>query len=295
MAKLSREQALPWLLLIVLSLVWGSSFILIKQGLLAFSPGEVGALRIVSAGLFLMPLALPKLKTLRRRQWGILFLIGLVGSFIPAFLFALAQTRIASGLAGVLNATTPIFTLIIGGIFFGTTIRTRSIIGIIIGFLGVTMLILSGENTNILENFNAYALFIIAATVCYGINVNVIKAKVSNLTSVTITGVSLFLVTPIAATYLFGFTDFLPKLSQVEGAYWSLGCLVLLGILGTALALVYFNRLVQLVSPVFAAQVTYLIPIVALLWGLAVDETILWGHVAGMLCILVGVYVANRK
>ncbi|HAP60029.1 MAG TPA: EamA family transporter, partial [Cytophagales bacterium] len=92
MAKLSREQALPWLMLIVLALVWGSSFILIKQGLLAFSPGEVGALRIVAAGLFLMPLALPKLKTLRRRQWGILFLIGLAGSFIPAFLFALPQT-----------------------------------------------------------------------------------------------------------------------------------------------------------------------------------------------------------
>jgi len=295
MAKLSREQALPWLMLIVLALVWGSSFILIKQGLLAFSPGEVGALRIVAAGLFLMPLALPKLKTLRRRQWGILFLIGQGGSFIAVFLFALAQTRIASGLAGVLNATTPIFTLLIGAIFFGATIRTRSVVGIIIGFLGVTILILSGENANLLDNFNAYALFIIVATVCYGINVNVIKVKVSNLTSVTITGVSLVLVLPIAATYLFGFTDFLPKLSTVEGAYWSLGCLVLLGILGTAVALIYFNRLVQMVSPVFAAQVTYLIPIVALIWGLADNEAILWGHVAGMVCILAGVYVANRK
>lgn len=286
---------MPWLMLGLLALIWGSSFILIKQGLAVFGPGEVGALRIVSAGLFLTPLAFPKLRALSRRQLSTLFLIGLVGSFIPAFLFALAQTRIASGLAGVLNATTPIFTLIIGALFFGIGIRTRSILGIIIGFVGVAILILSGESSNLMDNFNAYALFVILATICYGINVNVIKTKVSNLSSVTITGVSLVLVLPIAATYLLGFTEFVPKLQAVEGATRAMLFVVLLGVMGTALALIMFNRLVQIKTPVFAAQVTYLIPMVALLWGLAVDEKIFLGHFIGMAGILLGVYLANRK
>lgn len=295
MTESSREQWLPWLMLGVLALIWGSSFILIKLGLKVYGPGEVGALRIVAAGIFLAPLSIPKLLKLRPKQWGILFLIGLVGSFIPAFLFALAQTRIPSGIAGVLNATTPIFTLIIGAIFFATVITRRAAIGIFIGFVGVTVLIMSGEGENIWEKFSPYALFVVLATVCYGINVNVIKAYVSNISPITITGVSLLLVLPIAAVYLFGFTGFTYKLQHVEGAGMSLLFVALLGVMGTALALIMFNRLVQIKTPVFAASVTYLIPIVALIWGLWFDEKILWGHVVGMVGILMGVYIANRR
>ena len=195
----------------------------------------------------------------------------------------------------MLNATTPIFTLIIGAIFFATVITRRAAIGIFIGFVGVTVLIMSGEGENIWEKFSPYALFVVLATVCYGINVNVIKAYVSNISPITITGVSLLLVLPIAAVYLFGFTEFTYKLQNVEGAGMSLLFVALLGVMGTALALIMFNRLVQIKTPVFAASVTYLIPIVALIWGLWFDEKILWGHVVGMVGILMGVYIANRR
>lgn len=295
MTSNSKEQVLPWAILLVLSLIWGSSFILIKQTLQVYGPGEVGALRIITAGLFLAPLSLPKLKTLKRRQLAVLFLIGLVGSLIPAFLFSWAQTRIASGIAGVLNATTPFFTLLIGGLFFSAIIRLRSALGIAIGFVGVTILILSGEAENIWDNFNAYALLIVLATVCYGVNVNVIKAKVSNIAPVTITGVSILLVLPIAISYLLFFSDFIETTSTASGTGMALLYVSTLGVVGTALALILFNHLVQIKNPVFAASVTYLIPIVALLWGLVVDEAILWGHIVGMVAILIGVYVANRK
>jgi len=285
---------IAWVILIVLALIWGSSFILMKRGLEVFSAGEVGALRILAAGLVLMPISIFKLGGLSARQWRLLFFVGMVGSFLPAFLFATAQTQLESSIAGILNALTPLFVMLIGAIFFSQQITKMVALGLAIGFLGTVFLIAAGSGTD-LSQLNLYALFIVVATICYGANVNLIKFKIHDLKAVSITAISLLIVTPVAAVYLFGATDFVIKMQQVEGAKAAFGYVTLLGVMGTALALILFNQLVKITTPIFTSSVTYLIPIVAVAWGLVDNEELLPGHFVGMVAIIIGVYLANRK
>ncbi|WKN32794.1 DMT family transporter [Porifericola rhodea] len=283
---------LPWLILGALALVWGSSFILIKKGLTAFSAGEVGALRIVSAAAFLLPVSLPKAFRLSRRQLLILLVIGFVGSFIPAFLFATAQTSISSSLTGILNALTPLCTLLLGAAFFGQPITAKNGLGLGIGFIGSIILILGGTG-GALGEINLYALLVVGATICYGLNLNIIKNYTPELHPVVITSVSLLIVGPLAVGYLFSYTEFSTHV-QASEAFWPLMALIALGVIGTALALIFFNKLVQMQTAVFASSVTYIIPIVAVVWGVLDGESLSVFHFLGMAAILCGVYVANR-
>ena len=279
--------------LILLALIWGSSFILIKKGLTVFAAGEVGALRIFSAAIVLVPLSLPKLKTLNKRQWKWLFISGMVGSFAPAFLFAYAQTQLESGITGVLNALTPIFALLVGVIFFKGSLKIRDSVGIALGFAGTIVLIIAGSGGE-LGNFNYFAIFVILATLCYGFNLNILKTQFSVLTPKIITSISLLLIAPLAGGYLFGSTDFIWKMQHQEGAGLALFYICILGVIGTAFALILFNRLVQLTSPVFTSFVTYLIPIVAVIWGILDGEVLVTGHYIGIVLIIMGVAFANR-
>ncbi|WKK86114.1 DMT family transporter [Marivirga arenosa] len=291
-----KETASPVLiygLLILLALIWGSSFILIKKGLLVFSAGEVGAIRIFSAALVLTPLSLPKLKTLNRRQWKWLFISGMVGSFGPAFLFAYAQTQLESGITGVLNALTPIFALLVGVLFFKGSLKLRDSLGIALGFAGTVVLIVAGSGGE-LGNFNFYALFVILATFCYGLNLNIIKTQFNVLTPRMITSISLVLIAPLAGGYLFGASDFIHKMQYADGAGMALLFICILGVIGTAFALILFNRLVKLTSPIFTSFVTYLIPIVAIIWGIWDGEILVIGHYIGIILIILGVAFANR-
>lgn len=285
-----------WLLLALLSLIWGSSFILIKKGLAVFSPGEVGAYRIVSAALVLLPLSLPKLKKLNRKQLTNLIVAGLVGSFIPAFLFAKAQTQLSSSITGVLNALTPLFVVLIGALFFGSKVTGRNIWGLLIAFLGVLILI-SVNDTGFdgLANINAYAFFVILATLCYGINLNIIKHWFLELKPVEITAISLLLVLPVALLYLMAGTDFSFKIVHEDGALLAVFYLTILGVLGTAIALIIFNGLVKIATPMFASMVTYLIPIVAIAWGIFDGEVLLVGHYIGIIAVILGVWTGNKK
>ena len=295
---IQKERALKsWLFLILLALIWGSSFILIKRGLLIFSPGEVGAYRIVSAGLVLIPLALPRLKNLNKRQVGNLLIVGLVGSFIPAFLFAKAQTQLSSSLTGVLNAFTPLSVVVIGALFFKSRITRQNAFGLLIAFIGVSILITvrDGGGLGTFAQINSYALLVLLATLCYGLNVNIIKYWFVALKPVEITAISLMMVLPIASMYLFLFTDFSFKLVHAEGAYLAAGYITILGVVGTAIALIIFNLLVKIATPVFASSVTYLIPIVAILWGVWDGEVLLLGHYIGILAVIIGVWIGNRK
>ena len=289
-----NDKTLAWFFLILLALIWGSSFILIKKSLIVYTPLEVGALRIVSAGLVLAPIAIKRLAKLTRKNWQILLLVGFVGSFGPAFLFALAQTRLESGLTGALNALTPLFTILIGSYFFGTKITLKNTIGIAIGFVGTVMLILAGSG-GIISGFNFYALFVVLATIMYGTNLNIIKVHLSGLKPLTITSVSLLMVLPLALVILASLTGFSTKLLYVEGAWEALGYVSLLGVLGTAIALIIFNKMVQLSTPLFTSSVTYIIPIVAVIWGLLDGEKLLLVHFISMALIILGVYIANRK
>jgi drug/metabolite transporter (DMT)-like permease len=291
---MKNPNVLAWGLLLLLSLIWGSSFILIKRGLEIYSAGEVGALRILTACIFLLPVSIPKLAKLSLGHMKLLLFIGLLGSFIPAFLFATGQTRLDSGLTGVLNALTPIFVLIIGVIFYQQKTRRTQVMGLILAFIGTAILLLAGSAGNI-SQFNYYALFIVGATICYGANLNVIKFHLADLNPVVITSVSILFVGPLAAIYLFTFTDFSVTLTTVDGAWRALGFVSILGVVGTAIALILFNRLVQLTSPIFTSTVTYFIPIVAIIWGLVDGETFITGQILGMVAIFLGVFITNRK
>ena len=287
------QLTLGWIVLIILALIWGSSFILIKKGLIAFSPFQVGAIRVSSAGLFLLPVALSSLTQISRKNFPFLLSVGLVGSLIPAFLFAKAQTQIDSSVAGVLNALTPLFVILVGAIFFAQKTSRRVLFGVAIGFIGTIVLVMTGSAGKL--DFNSYALFVVLATICYGFNVNLIKYRLAGLKALQITSLSLFLTSPFALAYLFLLTDFWSAVMINREAQIALLYLSVLGVMGTAIALVMFNRLVQITNPIFTSSVTYLIPIVALGWGLLDGESLYLGHYLGMGVILAGVFIANRR
>jgi drug/metabolite transporter (DMT)-like permease len=284
---------LSWTLLIIISLIWGTSFILIKKGLVIFDPGQVASIRILSAGLFLVPFAYARLNRLKRQHILKLLSIGFAGSLIPAYLFATAQTRIDSSIAGILNALTPLWVIIIGSSLFRQPLNLRTSVGMFIGFTGTALLVLSGSAG--IEKVNYYSLFVVAATVCYGFNLNLVKFKLPDLDAVTITSVSLVMVSPFALYYLFFNTDFSNRISMESDVILAFGALILLGVVGTAVALIMFNNLVQLTDPVFTSSVTYLIPIVAIMWGIMDGEQLVTLQFAGMGLILVGVFIANRS
>ena len=281
-------------LLLILSLIWGTSFILIKQGLKVFAPDVVGALRVTAASLFLLPLAFPKLKELKQGDHFKILVSGLMGIFFPAFLFAWAQTQLNSSLAGILNTLSPLWTMIIGALFFTQRFRGFAILGIIISFTGTILLALSRSGGSI-TGFNMYALLIVAACALYGANLNWVKFKIHDLGSVAITSVSLLFIGPLGAAYLFLFTDFTTTLTTVPGAWKAFGFVVLLALMSTAVANLLFMKLVRISTPLFATSVTYIMPIVAVMWGVIDGEKLLPGHFLGMAAILGGVYLANKK
>jgi RarD protein len=289
-----ENKASAILLLIILSLIWGTSFILIKQGLKVFAPDEVGALRVTAAALFLLPAALTRLKELQKDHYGKLLLAGLMGTFIPAFLFSAAQTNMDSSVAGILNTLTPIFTLMIGSFIFKQKFKRLAVIGIVLGFVGALILMFARAGGE-LGSLNIYALLIVIACGFYGANLNFIKYNITDLKALTITSSAMLMIGPLAAVYLFGFSDFTHKLQTVPEAWKACGFVVILGIMSTAVATFLFNRLVKISTPIFASSVTYIMPIVAVGWGLADGEGLGVGHFLGMLTITAGVYLANKK
>ncbi|GAB3825788.1 DMT family transporter [Pontibacter rugosus] len=288
----TSQSTLAWVLIIVLTFIWGTSFILMKKGLVVFSSGEVGALRMVIASVSLLPFALRHLRAVEPRRWKFLAGTGMLGNFIPAFLFAYAETRLASGLAGVLNSLTALFTLLVGAAFFSQKITWMRMLGILIGILGTAILIFSGNGSADLDN-KYYGLYIIVATICYGGSVNIIKHKLTGIKPLVLSSLALLTVGPLALAYLLS-TDFIYKLQHVPGAWEAFSYIAILAVVGTAIALVLFNRLIHISTTLFASSTTYLIPIVALMWGVLDGETIQLWHYLGMLVILAGVFIVNR-
>ena len=289
-----QNKFLPVLILALLSLIWGTSFILIKQGLKSFSPDEVGALRVTAAAFFLLPIALLRFREVPTSDFKKLFLAGLMGTFIPAFLFATAQTKLDSSVTGILNSLSPLFTMVMGALFFGQQFKGLAVLGVLMGLLGTVLLLLAGSGWT-MDGLNGYALLVVMACALYGSNLNFIKYKIAGINSVALTATALVLIGPLAAVYLFGFSDFVYKLETVPGAWTSMGLIVLLAFMSTAMATMLFTWLVKRTSPLFASSVTYLMPLVSVLWGLWDGEALHIGHFAGMSLILFGVWIANRK
>jgi drug/metabolite transporter (DMT)-like permease len=279
-------------ILMILAFIWGSSFILMKIGLKSFSPEQAGALRIVLASAVLLPLSVKQLKNLKRKDLPSLLIAGFIGSFFPAFLFMIAETRIDSSLAGMLNSLTPVFTLLVGLIFHKTLFRPMQGAGLMLGLAGAAGLILAGEGFR-LGTVNSYAFYIVLATCFYAISINQIKSKLTHLTGIQVTSLSFLFIGPVALGYLLT-TNLTAVTSNPE---WPLHLLALaaLGILGTAFAQMLMNSLIRYSSAVAASSVTYIIPIFAILWGVFDDEKVTVLHLLCMALILSGVYLISRK
>lgn len=288
------KSSLAWVLLFLISSIWGSSFILIKKGLLIFSAFEVGCLRIFIASLVLIPMGIKAFPKIPKNKLSYVFVVGMVGSFIPAVLFAIAQTKLESSVTGIFNSFVPIFVILTGTLFFGLKIKVPNLLGILIGLFGCVIIIFGGAGFNF-GSINYYALLIIAATVMYALNVNIIKSKVSDIKPLDLTAVSFLLVSPIAGCLLFFGTDFISKVELQEGFLMAISYISTLAIIGTALAMYLFNNLVKMSTPVFASSCTYFIPVVAICWGLLDGETLNIYQYLGVGIVLSGVYLANKK
>ncbi len=279
-------------ILMILAFIWGSSFILMKIGMLSFNSGQAAALRILMASLALLPMAIKHISKLQRKDLKSILIAGFIGSFFPAFLFMKAETRIDSSLAGMLNSLTPVFTLLVGLLFHRTTAKGLQVVGLSLGLAGATGLILAGDGFH-LVSVNGYALYIVLATSFYAISINQIKSKLTHLTGVQITSFSFLFIGPLALIYLLT-TDFAPVTVNPS---WPLHLLALaaLAIIGTALAMLLMNSLVRHSSAVAASSVTYVIPVFAIMWGLIYGERVTLFHIICMSFILAGVYIINWK
>lgn len=287
-----NSRQLRWFYLIVLSFIWGSSFILMKKALIDLTPIQVGALRIIFTAIALFIVDFRSIFKISKKQWVHILTTALVGTFFPAFLFAFAIEKIDSSVASILNSLTPLNTLVIGALFYGFTFLRKQVFGILIGLVGALFLILKGAEINPNQNYY-YAFFIVLATIGYAFNVNILKKHLNDLNALTITTAN-FALLIIPSFIILAFTDFY-HFDYIDSSKTSLGYLVLLSVFGTALAKTIYNRLVQISSPIFSSSVTYLIPFVAIFWGILDGEKLHINQILAGGVILFGIYLTNKS
>ncbi len=281
-----------WIVLCILALTWGSVFILIKKTLLVFNPYEIGALRMVISGIVLLKFGIPALRKMSKETMIWVGVAGFFGNFFPTFLFPIAQTQVSSSMAGILDTLVPVFVLVLGFLFFGIKSKLIQIIGAVIGFSGAALLLyFSGTNSE--DTKVVYALLIVLATACYGFSALIVKYRLGHVPSLQLSsGAILLWLIPSLITLTFSgfFTNFEPNPQTWE----AVGYMMVLGVLGTAVCGVLYNKLIQEVSPVFASTVTYLLPIVAVGWGLLDGEKFTIWYLLGGLLILTGIYLIRE-
>ena len=287
-----NSRLLNWTILILLACIWGSSFILMKRGLESFTAPQVAALRMLIACIFIIPFSFKYVKREDAKDWPKFLAIGLCGNFIPAFLFTAAETKISSSLTGMLNSLTPFCTLIIGALFFRTKTKKSKIIGIVIGLSGAVGLLFPENISNLGEN-SSYGGLVLIATLFYGTSVNLIRKYASNYHSITTSCWAMLLTGPLGGIYLL-FSNFSTTVHNPQFAS-SLLYVAILAIGGTAVSLMLFNLLIKNTDTLFATSVTYLIPIVAILWGIQDSEIIRPLQIVSTAIILSGMYIVNRK
>lgn len=282
-----------WVLLIIIALTWGSSFILIKKSLLAFTPYQIGAFRVAVSGIILAFIGIPALRKMDKKTLFWVALTGFFGNFLPMFLFPIAQTRVSSSLAGILDSLVPVFVLVFGFLLFGIKSKGLQVLGAIIGFFGAAMLMYfseaKAEESNIM-----YALLVVLATACYAVAALIIKEKLHHVRSMDLSG-AVFAVWMFPSILILLFSGFFTEFQNTPIAWESLGFLSILTVMGTAIAMILYYKLIQNTTPVFASTVTYLLPLVAVIWGLIDGENFSIWYVIGGLLILWGIYLIREK
>lgn len=283
-----KRQPNPYITLGLLAIIWGSSFILMKEGLKFYSSYQIAAMRISFSGLALIPFVNWKKLDIKRSDYKYFIISGFLGSAIPAFLFPLAQTRISSSLAGAINGLTPLFALIVGVTFLGVKFSRLKAFGVIFGLAGAVFLII-GQN---IQFEFSHVMMAIVATLCYGINVNIIKQKLDSYPPLLVAALPLT-ITSIAGFAVLVYLGLNINVNDMQFIY-SFGATLLLAFIGTSISLIMFNRLIQQTNTVFATSVTYLIPIVALFWGLFDHEKILYNHFIGLVFIIGAIWMIRK-
>ncbi len=281
-----------WIYLITLAIIWGSSFILIKKSLIGLTPIQLGALRTFIAGIFVLLIGSSSLKKIKKFQWKYIIVSSLLGTLFPAFFFAFAITGIDSSVASILNSLTSLNALIVGTLFFGVVFKRVQLIGVLIGLAGTIILIMESSSLNPNQNY-WYAVFVLTASLGYAFNVNIIKKYLSDIPAMSITaGHFILLIFPVFLILIFsGFftsVEFTPQTNS------SLIYLIILSVVGTGLAKIMFNKLIQISSPVFSTSVAYLIPVVAIIWGFVDGEKVSYLQLLAGIIILAGIYIVNR-
>jgi drug/metabolite transporter (DMT)-like permease len=290
---MNTEQK-KWFYLFLLALTWGSSFILIKKGLLGLSPFQLGSLRTVMSSLFIFTIGFKSLKTIKSHQWKWIIITGFIGTFFPSFLFAFAETEVDSGIVSILNSLVPLNTVLIGLAVFKITSTKTQVFGVILGFVGASMLIFNSMELHPDQNY-LYAGFVILATVMYASSVNIIKLYLQDVKPIAI-ATGNFVAIIIPAILVLSFSNFFTtETFQNDTIYISIGSVAILSLFGTVMAKIIFNSLIQISSPVFASSVAYLMPLVALLWGLLDGEVFGINQGLASSLILLGVYLVNKK
>lgn len=288
-----HAQQKKWLYLLTLSLVWGSSFILMKKALIALSPIQVGALRMFIAALFLLSFGFKSLKQIQKKHYKYIVYTALLGTFFPSFLFAFAVNRIDSSIAAILNSLTPFYTLIFGVLLFSFPFRKNQFTGIIIGLIGTLLLIIKSADINPSQNY-WFSILIVIASIGYALNVNIVKKHLNDISALSIvTGNFLLLLVP--AFFVLYASNFFTDFQPIETKLSALGYIALLAVIGTGIAKIIYNKMVHIASPIFASSVTYLIPVVAIFWGILDGEELNGMQLLAAFIILFGVYLLNRS
>jgi len=282
-----------WFYLIALSLIWGSSFILIKKALVGLEASQLGSLRIIFSSIFIFLIAWRNIFSIKKIEWKWITISAFLGSFFPAFLFAFAEKEIDSSVASIINSIVPLNTLILGMIIFKIESTKRQIIGVLVGFFGTYLLISSGLKLNPDQNYN-YAGLVILCSFLYALNVNIIKKYLQHLSALTIT-VGHFTAIILPAVLVFLFSDFEFSSLEKDEVKTSIFYVFILALFGTALAKIIFNKLIKISSPVFASSVTYSMLIVSIFWGIVDGEKFSIYQLIATLIIVFGVILTNKK
>ena len=289
-ARGSRQEAfgpVEWGLLAGIALMWGSSFIFIAEALDAMRPGLIAFLRI-ALGAVAVSFAPAARKPIERADRKRVVLLGLTWMAIPLLLFPIAQTWIASSLAGMINEAMPLFAALVAAILLRRAPRGRQIAGLVLGFSGVVLLALPAVRGAAFQALGAGLA--LAATVLYGLAANLavpLQQKYGALPVVfraqVVAAVALI---PAAAVSLPG--------SRFD--LTSAGSLLLLGVFGSGIAFVAMATLVGRAGATRGAVAIYFVPVVAILLGVLVrDELVQRIQLIGMALVLLGAWLTSRR